>query len=383
MTVLIKAYTGVLIHDGERLHSGHALLMSKAEGCRIVPDVDLPEDCEVEALDGGLIAPGFVDLQVNGGGGVLLNDDPSVDILRIMAAAHARLGTAAFLPTLITDTPDRTRAAIDAVALALDDRVQGIVGLHLEGPHLSVARKGAHDGALIRAMTDVDLALLVEAAERLPNVMLTVAPESVTLDQMRRLTDAGVILSLGHTDADRATCHAAFDAGVRCVTHLFNAMSQLGSREPGLVGATLEREEVHAGLIADAVHVHPASIRIALNAKPRSDRVFLVTDAMAPAGSDIDRFTLSGRDVFRGDGRLTLSDGTLAGADLDMATALNVMVEQVGDTTKNAVARATATPAALLRDIGGVGFIGKSTQWVNYIARADQKGSSTRRLGLV
>lgn len=144
MTVLIKAYTGALIHDGERLHSGHALLMSKAEGCRIVPDVDLPEDCEVEALDGGLIAPGFVDLQVNGGGGVLLNDDPSVDILRIMAAAHARLGTAAFLPTLITDTPDRTRAAIDAVALALDDRVQGIVGLHLEGPHLSVARKGAH-----------------------------------------------------------------------------------------------------------------------------------------------------------------------------------------------------------------------------------------------
>ncbi len=383
MTVLIKAYTGALIHDGERLHSGHALLMSKAEGCRIVPDVDLPEDCEVEALDGGLIAPGFVDLQVNGGGGGLLNDDPSVDTLRIMAAAHARLGTAAFLPTLITDTPDRTRAAIDAVALALDDRVQGIVGLHLEGPHLSVARKGAHDGALIRAMTDVDLALLVEAAERLPNVMLTVAPESVTLDQMRRLTDAGVILSLGHTDADRATCHAAFDAGVRCVTHLFNAMSQLGSREPGLVGATLEREEVHAGLIADAVHVHPASIRIALNAKPRSDRVFLVTDAMAPAGSDIDRFTLSGRDVFRGDGRLTLSDGTLAGADLDMATALNVMVEQVGDTTKNAVARATATPAALLRDIGGVGFIGKSTQWVNYIARADQKGSSTRRLGLV
>lgn len=383
MTVLIKAYTGALIHDGERLHSGHALLMSKAEGCRIVPDVDLPEDCEVEALDGGLIAPGFVDLQVNGGGGVLLNDDPSVDILRIMAAAHARLGTAAFLPTLITDTPDRTRAAIDAVALALDDRVQGIVGLHLEGPHLSVARKGAHDGALIRAMTDVDLALLVEAAERLPNVMLTVAPESVTLDQMRRLTDAGVILSLGHTDADRATCHAAFDAGVRCVTHLFNAMSQLGSREPGLVGATLEREEVHAGLIADAVHVHPASIRIALNAKPRSDRVFLVTDAMAPAGSDIDGFTLSGRDVFRCDGRLTLSDGTLAGADLDMATALNVMVEQVGDTTKNAVARATATPAALLRDIGGVGFIGKSTQWVNYIARADQEGSATRRLGLV
>ena len=380
MTSRGKAYSGAQIHDGRRLVSGHSVLLSKDEGCRIVPDAEVPSAYEVVTLQEGVITPGFVDLQVNGGGGVLFNDAPSVDALRAIANAHQGLGTAAFLPTLITDTPTTTRAAINAVAAAVAERVPGIIGLHLEGPHLSVARKGAHDGALIRSMTDDDMALLIDAAERLPNLMVTVAPESVTLDQMRRLSDAGVILSLGHTDADRTTCHAAFDAGVRCVTHLFNAMSQFGSREPGLVGATLEREDIYAGLIADAVHVHPASIRIALAAKPRSDRVFLVTDAMAPAGSDIDRFVLSGRDVFSKDGRLMLADGTLAGADLDMATALDVMVGQVGDSLEQAVTRATATPTAFLRERQGVGVIDASTRWVNYLPPTGQMGAVRMQL---
>lgn len=375
-----KAYSGAQIHDGRRLVSGHSVLLSKDEGCRIVPDAEVPSAYEVVTLQEGVITPGFVDLQVNGGGGVLFNDAPSVDGLRAIADAHKRLGTAAFLPTLITDRPQTTRAAIDAVAAAVAERVPGIIGLHLEGPHLSVARKGAHDGALIRSMTDDNMALLIDAIERLPNLMVTVAPESVTLDQMRRLSDAGVILSLGHTDADRTTCHAAFDAGVRCVTHLFNAMSQFGSREPGLVGATLEREDIYAGLIADAVHVHPASIRIALAAKPRSDRVFLVTDAMAPAGSDIDRFVLSGRDVFRKDGRLMLADGTLAGADLDMATALDVMVGQVGDSLEQAVTRATTAPTAFLRERQGVGVIDASTRWVNYLPPTGQMGAVRTQL---
>ena len=380
MTHRGTAYTGADVHDGHRLYTGHALLMSRGNGGRIIPATEVPEGFRVVTLSGGVITPGFVDLQVNGGGGVLLNDDPSLDTLHTMAAAHERLGTAAFLPTLITDTPETTRAAIAAVEAALAEGVPGIIGLHLEGPHLSVARKGAHDGALIRPMTNEDLHLLVRAAERLPNLMVTIAPESVTLDQMRRLSDAGVILSLGHTDADRATCHAAFDAGVSCVTHLFNAMSQLGSREPGLVGATLERDDVHAGLIADAVHVHPASIRIALAAKPRSDMVFLVTDAMAPAGTDRDRFRLNGRDVFRRDGRLTLADGTLAGADLDMAAALDVMVRQVGDRLEQAIPRATSTPAALLRKQAGVGVIDTSTRWVTYLPSTTQSGAVTTRL---
>jgi N-acetylglucosamine-6-phosphate deacetylase len=381
MMTFAKAYTGATIHDGHRLIADHALLMCKGKGCRIVPVADIPQDHEPVVLQGGVIAPGFVDLQVNGGGGVLFNDSPTVDTLRTMAEAHARLGTAAILPTLITDTPETTRAAIAAVENALVQRVPGIIGVHLEGPHLSVARKGAHDGALIRPMTDADMELLARAAERLPNLMVTVAPESVTINQMRRLSEAGVILSLGHTDADHATCHAAFDVGVRCVTHLFNAMSQFGSREPGLVGATLERDDVYAGLIADGVHVHPASIRIALAAKPRSERVFLVTDSMSPAGSGIDRFRLNGRDVLRRDGRLMLADGTLAGADLDMATALRVMTRDVGDTLERALRRATSTPAELLRDAAGVGAIGPTTDWVVYLAPDTADGLTMTRLG--
>lgn len=380
MTLRGKAYSGAQIHDGTRLFSGHSLLMSKTEGCRVVPEADVPQGYDVEMLDGGVITPGFVDLQVNGGGAVLFNDAPTVAGLQAIADAHQRLGTVAILPTLITDTPEKTRAAIDAVAEAMAARMRGIVGIHLEGPHLAVARKGAHDGSLIRPMTDDDMALLISAAERVPNVMVTVAPENVSFAQMRKLSAAGVILSLGHTDADFATCHAAFDAGVRCVTHLFNAMSQLGSREPGLVGAALDREDVHVGLIADAVHVHPSSIRVALGAKPRSDRVFLVTDAMSPAGSNIDRFVLSGREVFRKDGRLTLSDGTLAGADLEMATAINVMVGQVGDSLESAVARATSIPAALLRNYDGLGVIGHRTRWVTHIAPGRSIGAVTTRL---
>jgi N-acetylglucosamine-6-phosphate deacetylase len=201
-------------------------------------------------------------------------------------------------------------------------------------------------------MTDADLAIVLDAAESLPNVMMTVAPESATNAQIRQMSDAGVIVSLGHTDADFDTCMAAFDAGASCVTHLFNAMSQLGNREPGLVGATLARGDIHAGLIADAIHVHPAVIRITLAAAQNNARIMLVTDAMATAGSHINDFVLNGRKVIRQDHRLTLQDGTLAGADLEMTRALSVMVNKAGDDVSDAIRRATATPRALLRGFG-------------------------------
>ncbi|MFT7105756.1 MAG: N-acetylglucosamine-6-phosphate deacetylase [Yoonia sp.] len=355
MTAITKAYVGADIHNGRTLLQGHALILNANGDLRVCANDELPQDCPTMRLEGGIITPGFVDLQVNGGGGVMFNDDQSVDALRTIAQAHATTGTCAILPTLITDTPARTRAAIDAVENAIAQNISGIVGIHLEGPHLSVARKGAHDPHLIRAMTDEDLALMLYAADRLANVMVTVAPENTTNVQIKAMADAGIVVSLGHTDADAATCHSAFDAGATCVTHLFNAMSQLGNREPGLVGSTLAREDVYAGLIADAIHVHPSTIRVALAAKPHSDRIFLVTDAMATAGSEIDMFTINGREVYRKNSRLTLADGTLAGADLEMPRALSVMVQQVGDSVENAVARATSTPASLLRDPFGLG----------------------------
>ncbi len=349
MTAISRAYVGARIHDGVDLHDNHAFVVYADRSRGITPRGDLPSDCRTEKLPGGIIAPGFVDLQINGGGGVMFNDDQSVEALRTIATAHASIGTAAVLPTLITDTPERMKAAIAATEQAIAERVEGVAGIHLEGPHLSVARKGAHDPSLIRPMGDDDLAIVLRAAERLPNVMMTVAPENTTNAQIRTMSDAGVIVSLGHTDADFETCMAAFDAGARCVTHLFNAMSQLGSREPGLVGATLARDDIYAGLIADGIHVHPTMIRIALAAARKSERIMLVTDAMATAGSQITGFTLNGREVVRKDQQLTLIDGTLAGADLEMTQALSTMVNSVGDHLSDAIRRATATPMSLLR----------------------------------
>jgi N-acetylglucosamine-6-phosphate deacetylase len=382
----VKAYVGAQIHDGQTLHTDQALVVNADRSLCVQSRHELSTDCPVETLNGGLITPGFIDLQVNGGGGVMFNDDQSVATLRTMAEAHATAGTQALLPTLITDTPERTRAAIDAVEQAIAEKISGIVGIHLEGPHLSVARKGAHDPHLIRPMSDEDLRLMLSAAERLANVMVTLAPENATTAQIRSLADAGIVVSLGHTDADAATCHAAFDAGARCVTHLFNAMSQLGNREPGLVGATLVRDDIYAGLIADGVHVHPATMRIALAAKPQSERIFLVTDAMATAGSSIESFLINGREVFRKNQRLTLADGTLAGADLEMPRALSVMIGSVGDDIARAVARATATPAALLREDNGLGHLRGTAQSAVYFKDGlsnpvDLKVIGTRKAG--
>jgi N-acetylglucosamine-6-phosphate deacetylase len=346
---------GAKIHDGTAMHEGKALVHESGILVGMLDQNDLPEGCTKQHLNGGVIIPGFVDLQVNGAGGVMFNDIQSVETLETMSSALASVGTLAFMPTLITDTPESSQAAIDAVAAAIERGVAGVVGLHLEGPHLSIKRKGAHDPSLIRSMTDADLTMIIKAAEHLPNVMLTLAPENATVDQVAALHQAGVIVSLGHTDASYDTCMDYMASGARCATHLFNAMSQLGNREPGLVGATLDNGTVSAGLIADGIHVHPASIRAALRAKQGPEQIFLVTDAMATVGSGITEFELNGRVIYRQDGRLTLSDGTLAGADLDFPKALRVMINDVGVSPSAAIAMATSIPAGILRSSGGFG----------------------------
>ena len=368
MSTIARTYVGARIHDGFNIHEDHALVLHSDRSRRIIARQSVPPGWPVETLSGGIIAPGYVDLQINGGGGVMFNDDQSIETLRTIAAAHASIGSAVVLPTLITDKPERTKAAIDAVEDAIAEKVQGIAGIHLEGPHLSVARKGAHDPSLIRPMSDDDMAVVLAAAERLPNVLITVAPENTTHAQIRAMSDAGVIVSLGHTDADFETCMAAFDAGARCATHLFNAMSQLGNREPGLVGATLVREDIYAGLIADGVHVHPATIRIALAASGNNEGIMLVTDAMAAAGSQISEFVLNGRKVIRKDQRLTLESGTLAGADLEMTQAVSTMVSAVGDTASQAIRRATGTPLSLLRGFDTASPLLNPALFVNHLS---------------
>jgi N-acetylglucosamine-6-phosphate deacetylase len=360
MSEIARVFTGADIHDGTHLHHGKVLAQMHDGSRRILAFEEVPQGVPTERLQAGVLCPCFVDLQVNGGDGLMFNDSPDVATLRRMAKAHRSTGVAALLPTLITDTPDKTEAAIEAVAAAIAEGVPGIIGLHLEGPHLTLSRRGAHDGALIRPMEAADLALILRAAVLLPNLMVTVAPENTSAAQIAAMAEAGVIVSLGHSDADYETSMAAFDAGATCVTHLFNAMSQMGNRAPGLVGAALARDGVHAGLIADGIHVHPASMRNALAAK--REGIFLVSDAMATAGSDIAGFTLNGREVYRAEGRLTLADGTLAGAHLELGRAVRTLTHAVGEPLEAALARAISGPLALLRDDMGLGRIESAGQ---------------------
>ncbi|MFV1601504.1 MULTISPECIES: N-acetylglucosamine-6-phosphate deacetylase [unclassified Phaeobacter] len=350
----LRALTGARILTPVGWEEDSALVLRGDQIAAVLPVGKLPEGAEVTELTGGILTAGFVDLQVNGGGGVMFNDAPELEQLQVIAAAHAQIGATSILPTLITDTPDFVARAIDAVDAAIAAGVPGIIGLHLEGPHLAVSRKGAHDASLIRPMSETDLEMLCAAATRLPVLKVTLACEAATPAQIRRLSEAGVLVSLGHTDASHADCVAAVAAGARCVTHLFNAQSQLGNREPGVVGAALDLGGLSAGLIADAVHVHPASMRAALAAKTGPGQLFLVSDSMATGGSDIDRFTLNGREIRRDGNRLTLADGTLAGAHLELATAVQILVETCDLPLETALEMATSRPADLIRrpDLG-------------------------------
>lgn len=337
------AYLGADIFDGATRHASSALVAEGGHVAAIVPQSELGPDVATVRLDGGLLAPGFVDIQVNGGGGVLFNEAPDVEGIRAICAAHARFGSTALLPTVITDRPEVTFAAIEAVEAAMRGGVPGCAGIHVEGPFLSLARKGAHDPALIRRMNDADLEAL--CASRVRPFLLTVAPESVTAAQISTLAAAGIRVSLGHTDAGYETARRAFAAGASCVTHLFNAMSQLGNREPGLVGAALDAPDVWCGFIPDGHHVHPAVLGAALRAKRGPRTLIAVTDAMPTVGSPRDVFELNGREARRENGRLTLADGTLAGSDLSMIGALHYLVRTLGFDLEEAL-RLCSTHAA-------------------------------------
>lgn len=341
----LTAISAPNVFDGHGWHRDSALVFEGEYITGVVPVGDIPQTAAHQWLDQGHLVPGFVDLQVNGGGGVLLNDAPSVDTIERICRAHAQFGTTALLPTLITDTPDMTRLAVNAARASQQLPVAGCLGLHLEGPHLSTARRGAHDPALIRSASETDVDELIGAAADVRNLLVTVAPESVTVAQLERLVAGGVRVSIGHSAAGYGVAGAMMRAGAHMVTHLFNAMSPLGHREPGMVGATLETGSVFAGLIADGFHVDPATMAIALRAKKGPGKIFLVTDAMSTIGSDLKTITLNGREITRAGGKLTLEDGTLAGADIDMISSVRVLIDSVGLSLDEALRMASLYPA--------------------------------------
>ncbi|WP_137190370.1 N-acetylglucosamine-6-phosphate deacetylase [Stenotrophomonas rhizophila] len=310
-------------------------------------------------LGGGWLLPGFIDAQVNGGGGVLFNNTPDVDSLRTLAAAHRRFGTTGLLPTLISDDVQVMRRAIDATRAAIAQGVPGVLGIHLEGPYIAPARKGTHDANKFRVPDADEIAM----AASLDNgvTLLTLAPERVPLESIRALVERGVIVAAGHTAASYEEARAGLDAGIRGFTHLYNAMSPLTGREPGAVGAALEDRDSWIGIIADGVHVHPASLRVALAAKPRG-KVMLVTDAMPPVGADSPSYELYGEVITAVDGVVRNAAGSLAGSALDMATAVRNAVHLLGLPLDEAARMASRYPAQFLNLDDRLGEIAEGYQ---------------------
>lgn len=336
-------YCGLDILDGDGLRPDMALRIAQGRIAEIRPRH--PGETATDLSQDGaraLICPGFIDLQVNGGAGLMLGDCQTAgDVVRL-AAAHRAGGTLGLLPTLISDTRPRIARVIDLVSQAARDD-PAILGLHLEGPHLGVA--GAHDPDRLRPLMAEDVALYASGATRLPHLMITLAPEQATPAQITALSEAGVIVSLGHSKAGFDAARTAYGAGARHATHLFNAMSGLHHRDPGMVGAALDLAP-WIGLIADGVHVHDMGLRLAW-AMARA-RLILVTDAMAVAGTDATGFTLGGRPITRSGGRLTLADGTLAGADITLIDAVRHMAAATGASLIDVLALAFDAPHRLL-----------------------------------
>jgi len=349
------AYQAVAVFDGTKLHWGRSLVLSGGIVEGIVDNNSLPQDYTIRKFEGQIVSPGFVDLQVNGGDGVLLSNDPSLETLKRMSTAHINTGTAAFLPTLTTDAPEKVNCIISAVSQAIQGNVPGIIGLHLEGPHLAKSKKGAHDAALIRSMEADDLETRCNAAMCLPSLMVTVAVEAVSPEQIQKLCAAGAIVSLGNTDGDHEACMKAVAAGATCAPHLYNAMSQSSGRTPGLVGAVLSSQQWSAGIIADGHHVHPANVEVAYRTKAPTNGLFLVSDAMALTGANSKEFDFGGGRVKRQNGRLELACGTLAAADIDLSTSVQNLMNFAHIDLEQALVCPTSAPAKAINRSPSIG----------------------------
>ena len=336
-------WTHAQVHTGDQVLEDHGVATRGGQVIAVGPANSPPKGVdETIDLDGATLAPGFVDLQVNGGGGATFTEDPDRASLETIAAAHRAAGTTAFLATSISALPSVMQRAADVVAAGCADELRGLVGHHLEGPFLDPPRTGAHDVECLRAPEEDDLVRLEAKVSHARRV--TVSARHATAANVERMLAGGCVVSLGHAEATSAEAHAAFDHGVRGVTHLFNAMTGMTAREPGVVGAALARDEVHCGVIADGVHVDATTIAAAWRAKP-TGTLHLVSDAIAIAGSDSNETILGGRRVRVVDGRCINNDGTLAGSSCRLVDAVRFCVQEVGVPLEEALRMASRYPA--------------------------------------
>jgi N-acetylglucosamine-6-phosphate deacetylase len=346
-----RVLTGARLFTGDRIVDGHAVVIDGDRIAAVAPLADAPGDARTLRLPADtLLVPGFLDLQVNGAGGVLFNDAPTTDAALRIAAVSRRAGTTGVLPTLMTDEPGKLRQACDAAAAALARPGSGVLGIHLEGPFLSAERPGVHLPRWMRRPDATDIELLAATAQRFGDrgrLLVTLAPECVDDRDIARLAAAGVTLAAGHTAATVERTRAALAAGVRGFTHLFNAMSPMLNRQPGPVAAALADPDAWCCIIADGLHVHPALLALLVQVKPRG-KVVLVTDGMPTSGTDATAFTLFGRTILRQGGRLVTDDGTLAGADIDMVQSVRNCVRLLGLPIEDGLRMASLYPAAYL-----------------------------------
>ena len=343
---MVFALTGARLFDGASIRNEMAVVVDGARIVEVVALEKLAKGIERRVLKAGFLVPGFIDVQVNGGGGALLNDNPTVTTVRRIAESHRKFGTTGMLPTVITDAPEILSKAIAAVKTARAENIPGVLGIHIEGPFLDQERKGAHEAQFIRVMTEADVAQIANAD--CGSIMLTLAPNRVAPALIKSLAGKGVLVSLGHSGANFAEVTTALASGARAFTHIYNAMSQLNGREPGMVGAALSDQNSFCGLIADGYHVHDAALKVAFTAKPHN-RIMLVTDAMPTAAGGPDSFELQGRKIHLKNGKLQLDDNTLAGSNLTMDEALRYSVKKLNVGLEDALRMASLNPAAFLR----------------------------------
>ena len=331
------------VFDGETLLKGMALCIVDDVVVALAPATEIPQGAQTVVVH-GTVTPGFVDLQVNGGGGVLFNHATSATGISQIAAAHHALGTVAIMPTIITDAPRVMEAAAKA-ALAVKDAPH-FAGLHIEGPHIDPAKRGTHDAGFIRPLDDATIQIVRTLRAADIAVMITLAPEAAQLAQITELAAIGATVSLGHSNCTASVAKSAFEAGASCVTHLFNAMSQMQGRAPGLVGAAIN-SEAYVGTICDGVHVADEMIGLVLRARPAPDRSFIVSDAMPTVGGP-DRFTLYDQEIRVQAGRLINTEGRLAGAHTTMAEGVARLVQNVQLPLQSALRMAITVPARVI-----------------------------------
>jgi N-acetylglucosamine-6-phosphate deacetylase len=342
--------------NGE-IYTGEGIVKNKAiiiDGNRVEALVDeIPKDIKVIDLQGKIVAPAFIDLQLNGCGGVLFNDEISLDTLRVMNETNIKTGTTSYLPTLITTTDENIEKALKLVEENENLEDMGVLGLHIEGPYISIPKKGIHNPDYIRVMSDEIIHKIAKFGSKVTKIM-TIAPENAKVEHLKELKDSGINLSIGHTNATYEEALEKVEY-FKMATHLFNAMSSFTSREPGVIGAIFENKSLYTGIIVDGVHSHYGSVKIAKDIL--KEKLFLVTDAVAPVGTNMESFMFEGNKVLYKDGKCISPDGTLGGSALTMIEGVQNLVKHVGVSLEEALFMASTYPAKAIRVDDKYGYI--------------------------